>query len=136
MCNKTLVTNRVKECFNIAAARFNTTFRWPNIRFDKRGTTAGIANGTKWELNFNMVLLNENVEHFIEQTVAHEVAHLIDHQVYDSHTPRFDRSGRRKKRTPHGRNWKNIMMVLGVPADRCHDMDVSNAKVQTSIRIA
>ena len=129
MCNKTLVINRVKECFAIAEARFNTTFRMPNIRFDKRGTTAGTANGGKWELNFNMVLLNENVEHFVKQTVAHEVAHLIDHQVFDMNAPRFDIYGRRKKRAPHGANWKRCMFVLGVPADRCHNMDVSNAKV-------
>jgi SprT protein len=100
MCNKSLVMERVKECFAIAEARFNTTFRMPNVRFDKRGTTAGTAQGSKWELNFNMVLLNENLEH-----------------------------GRRMKRSPHGRNWKNIMLVLGVPADRCHEMDVSNARV-------
>ena len=129
MCNKSLVMERVKECFAIAEARFNTTFRMPNVRFDKRGTTAGTAQGSKWELNFNMVLLNENLEHFVKQTVAHEVAHLIDHQVFDSHAPRFDHLGRRKKRSPHGRNWKNIMLVLGVPADRCHEMDVSNARV-------
>jgi SprT protein len=127
MCNKTLVINRVKECFAIAEARFNTAFRMPNIRFDKRGTTAGTANGGKWELNFNMVLLNENVEHFVKQTVAHEVAHLIDHQVFEMNAPRFDRNGRRKKRAPHGENWKRCMFVLGVPAERCHSMDTSNA---------
>lgn len=128
MCNRTLVINRVKECFAIAEQHFNTTFRHPRIRFDKRGTTAGTANGVYWELNFNETLLNENVEHFVYQTVAHEVAHLIDHHVYDSHAPRFDRMGRRKKGSPHGPNWKRCMGVLGVPADRCHNYDVSNAK--------
>jgi len=129
MCNRTLVINRIEECFAIAEQRWNTTFQKPRVRFDKRGTTAGTAHGSKWELNFNMVLLNENVEHFVKQTVAHEVAHLIDHQVYDSHAVRYDNIGRRKKRSPHGANWKRIMTVLGVPADRCHNMDVSNARV-------
>lgn len=129
MCNKTLVMNRIDECFAMAEQYFNTTFRKPRVRFDKRGTTAGTANSAKWELNFNMVLLNENVEHFVKQTVAHEVAHLVDHQVFDSHALRFDSRGRRKKRQPHGPNWKRVMMILGVPAKRCHNMDVSNARV-------
>lgn len=130
MSNRQLVIERVKECLVIAARRWpHETFRFPSIIFKKRGTTAGTANGSKWQLNFNEILLNENLEHFVKQTVAHEVAHLIDHQVYDSHAPRFDRNGRRKKRQPHGPNWKRVMAVLGVPADRCHDMDVSNARV-------
>jgi len=129
MCNKTLVIEKIKECFAIAQRRWpGETFRFPTVRFDKRGTTAGTANGIKWELNFNMILLNENVEHFIAQTVPHEVAHLIDHQIYDSHAPRYDHIGRRKKRSVHGRTWKMIMTILGVPADRCHNMDVSNAR--------
>lgn len=129
MCNRTLVINRIEECFTMAQQRWpGETFRKPRVRFDKRGTTAGTANGSKWELNFNETLLNENVDHFVKQTVAHEVAHLIDHQVYDSHAPRYDRLGRRKKRSVHGRTWKMVMMALGVPADRCHNYDVSNAK--------
>lgn len=129
MCNKSLVVERVKECLAVAEARFNTTFLMPKIRFDKRGTTAGTANKTQWELNFNMVLLNENTEHFVRQTVAHEFAHLMDHQLFSSKESRFDRWGKRKKRSPHGHNWKNCMLVLGVPATRCHSMDVTNSRV-------
>jgi len=130
MCNRHLVIERVKKGIAIAQEQWpSETFKFPDILFTKRGTTAGTANSTKWQLNFNEILLNENVEIFVKQTVMHELAHLIDHQVYDSHAPRFDRRGRRMKRSPHGRNWKNIMLVLGVPADRCHKMDVSNAKI-------
>jgi SprT protein len=132
MCNKTLVIERVKECLDIAKQQWPyAVFEMPTIRFDKRGRVAGTANGHRWELNFNMVLLNENVEDFVKHVVAHEVAHLIDHQVYDLNAPRYDRYGRRKKRQPHGPNWKSIMGVLGVPAERCHKYDTSNAR-QTS----
>lgn len=128
---KELIVAKVHECLDKAHARWpHETFRFPNVRFDKRGTVAGTANSAKWELNFNMVLCAENTEHFVAQTVPHEVAHLLDHQVYDSHAPRYDRLGRRKRRQPHGPNWKRCMAVLGVPADRCHDYDVSNAKVK------
>ncbi len=128
MCNKTLVMARVEECFQIASRAYNHEFRFPSIRFDKSGTVAGTANGYKWELNFNETLLNENMDHFVKQTVAHEVAHLIDHEVYGLNNPKFNIYGQRKKRAPHGRNWKIIMMTLGVPAERCHNYNVSNVK--------
>jgi SprT protein len=121
----------VAECFAIASERFNRPFETPTIRFAKRGTTAGTASSKKWELNFNEILLNENVEHFVKQTVAHEVAHLIDHAVFDSHAVKFcSFTGKRKKRQSHGANWKRVMYVLGVPADRCHTYDVANSKIK------
>jgi len=123
MCNKTLVRTRVEECFQIAERAYNRTIKRPSVIFKKRGNAAGTANYGRWELNFNMVLLNENVEHFVKQTVAHEVAHLVDQAVYETHSHVYG------KRSPHGRNWKKVMMVLGVPAERCHSYDVSNAAV-------
>ncbi len=129
MCNKTLVIDRIKECFEVAEKHFDQTFDIPDIRFDKRGRTAGTADYIKWELNFNMVLLNENVDAFLYRTVAHEVAHLVDHVVYNSHATRFDKRGRRKKRQPHGTNWKSIMAVLGVESSRCHTYDTTNSRV-------
>jgi len=128
---KELIVQKVHECFDKARARWpGETFKFPNIRFDKRGNVAGTANGGKWELNFNMVLCAENVEDFIAQVVPHEVAHLLDHQVYDMNAPRYDRFGKRKRRQPHGANWARCMAVLGVPAKRCHNYDTSNAKVR------
>jgi len=130
---KETIVAKVHECLDKAHTHWpHETFKFPNIRFDKRGQVAGTANGSKWELNFNMVLCEENTKHFIAQTVPHEVAHLLDHQVYDSHAPRYDRMGRRMKRASHGVNWKRCMKVLGVPAIRCHDYDVTNAKVRKS----
>ena len=129
MCNRDLVIERLAECIAIAEKHFNQTFKMPRIRFDKRGGVAGTATGSKWEVNFNETLLNENVDAFIHRTVAHELAHLIDFQVYDSQALRFDRNGRRKKRTPHGTNWKNIMAILGVESSRCHTYDTSNSRV-------
>ena len=115
------------ECFDIAAKRFGQSFPMPTVVFKKRGTTAGTAAYRSWTLDFNEQIMDDNTEEFIRQTVAHECAHLIDQQVYNSLTPKYDSWGRRKKRQPHGPNWKRCMAVLGVPADRTHSMDVSNA---------
>ena len=128
IANRRMVKERVAECFAIATERFGQTFPMPTIVFKKRGTTAGTAAYRSWTLDFNEVILNDNTEQFVRQTVAHECAHLIDHQVYGSLARQYDYRGRPKKRQPHGANWKRCMAVLGVPADRCHNMDVSNAK--------
>ncbi len=119
---------RIKECITIAEKHFDQTFDIPNVRFDKRGRVAGTANYTKWELNFNMTLLSENVDAFIHRTVAHEIAHLIDHVINNSLATSFDSRGRRKKREPHGANWKRVMAVLGVESSRCHSYDTTNSR--------
>lgn len=129
MCNKSLVIARIKECIEIAENHYGCTFDMPTIRYDKRGRTAGTATASKWEINLNMTLLNENVEKFIHRTVAHEFAHLVDYKINDSQATRFDRNGRRKKRQPHGPNWKTIMDLLGVESSRCHTYDTTNSRV-------
>ncbi len=129
MCNRTLVMNRIEECYARAERAFTRTFDRPRVRFDKRGQVAGTADHRKNELNFNMVLLNENLEHFVMQTVAHEIAHLVTGKVYPDTRGGFDRFGKRTKRRSHGREWKSVMIMLGVNPDRCHTYDVTNAKV-------
>jgi len=126
---KERIVQKIHECLDIAHKRWpGETFKFPNVRFDKKGVVAGTANGSKWELNFNMTLCAENEETFIARTVPHEVAHLIDMQVYDMNSPRYDRFGNRKKRQPHGENWKRVMAVLGADSSRCHKYDVTNAR--------
>jgi len=128
MCNKSLVIERVKQCYAIAEERFEKSFTLPTILFTKRGRVSGTANSFRNELNFNMVLLNENLEEFVEQTVSHECAHLIDDTVYGSLQTSFNRNGTRKKRSPHGRNWQSVMRVLGVEPNRCHKYDTTNSR--------
>ncbi len=128
MCNKTLVIERVEQCLAIAEEHYNRSFKMPSIIFTKRGTTAGTANTSRWELNFNMVLLNENVEQFVHRTAAHELAHLINNKVFGNDAVQYNANGRRKRRSSHGRTWKNIMQLFGAPESRCHSYDVSTVK--------
>ncbi len=52
-------------------------------------------------------------KHFLKQTVAHEVAHLIAHQLFGDRIQ------------PHGEEWQLIMRgVYELPPDRCHTYDV------------
>ena len=134
------VNAKLNQCIAIAEKHFGQTFRFPIVKYQKRGTTAGTADCLKWVLDFNAVIFNENVEDFLARTVPHEMAHLIDYQVYQKQARmasfgavRWTRSGpRRAKREVHGPTWKSIMRLLGAPESRCHSYDVTNARVKRS----
>lgn len=121
---KERVEQKLVDCIEIAEKAFNQKFLFPQVLYTKRGTTAGTANTNDWNVNFNSVLLMENIEAFIARTVPHEMAHLIDSQV-NPHN--FVGIG---KRSIHGPTWKSIMKLLGAPVSRCHSYDVSTAKIK------
>lgn len=118
------VEKRVNECIAIAEKHFNRTIAKPSIHFDVRGTVGGYYQPGAHKVRYNPVLLNENVDYYIETTVAHEVAHAIDYYLLGSSIY----NTRRHK--PHGYSWKNIMRILGVPVERCHHYNVDNAQVR------
>jgi SprT protein len=111
---KARVEAKLKECITIAEEHFGRTFKYPNVVYKKRGTTAGTAYYAGYELDFNSVLLMENEEAFLQRTVPHEMAHLITDQVYPS-------------ATTHGKEWKSVMVLLGAEPSRCHSYDTSNS---------
>ena len=136
---KAKVEAKLRECIATAERKYNTTIKFPTVRYDLRGTTAGWAQYSTWSVNFNAVLMVENFESFLEDTVPHEIAHLITDQVYpEAHqrgAPTITRTGkfRRGKRSPHGDEWKSVMRVLGADPSRCHSYDVSNARVREKV---
>ena len=104
---------RVEACYQQAEAFFARRFPRPEVSLRLRGLKAGVAHLTENRLRFNAQLYRENREHFLRQTVAHEVAHLVAHQLFGS--------GIR----PHGSEWQQIMgKVYGLPAERCHTYEV------------
>jgi len=112
---KERVHQKIAECIQLANARFGKTFNPPIVQFTVRGTRGGYCQGVY--VNFNPVLLRENVETFIATTVPHEVAHYIQRLEYP-----MSKS--------HGWEWRSIMRVFGVEPRRCHNYDVSNARVR------
>jgi SprT protein len=91
----------------------------PEIRYNTKGKVAGWAHSsrTKPYIDINPILLNENVEEVINQTVPHEMAHIVANMVYCVNYVYNIK--------PHGREWASVMNTFGVPAERCHNMDVS-----------
>lgn len=132
---KARVKAKLEESIALAEAHYGTTFKMPTILYTKRGRVAGVANYIQYEVNFNPVLLMENVESFIARTVPHEMAHLIDHKLHPENFQtdiRVDQYGRikRTKRDIHGRTFKAIMGVLGADNSRCHSYDTTRSAVR------
>lgn len=100
---------RVEQCYLLAEQRFSRSFRRPQVSFALRGKAAGVAHIGRNLLRFNSLLYQQNREDFLRQTVAHEVAHMLAHELYG------------RDIMPHGPQWQGIMQeVFGLPALRCH----------------
>jgi SprT protein len=113
---------RVEACYQQAEAFFKRKFARPTVSFRLRGQKAGVAHLTENLLRFNAQLYQENREDFLRQTVPHEVAHLVAHQLF----------GLRIQ--PHGEEWQLIMRgVYELPPSRCHTYAVKRRQVSRFI---
>lgn len=105
----TLLKHQIENCYLTAEKRLNRSFIRPEIYLNLRGKSAGIAIPTKNRLRFNAYLLENNQDHFLKQTVPHEIAHLIAYTLFG---PQIK---------PHGKQWQQLMIqVFEVQALRCH----------------
>lgn len=108
------VEARVAELVTLARDHGLRGGTW-HARHDLRGRAAGQARPADGELRFNPLLGAANWEHFLQHTVAHEVAHLVAWWTW----------GRRT--LGHGPRWQQVMALFGSPAERCHPYDVSTS---------
>jgi len=115
---KNKVQAKIVDCLAIAKAHFKMNFDMPSIEYYSKGTCAGKANALIWCVKLNETLLKENTDHFINQTVPHEVAHLIANQVYGFSIK------------SHGKEWKFVMRLFGLSPDIYHKYDVTNVRVR------
>lgn len=77
----------------------NTNYQEPKVSYKPKGSVAGCAFLTRWEIQLNSIMLNENGEKFINEVVPHELAHLITFQKFG-------------KVKPHGQEWQYIMSEI------------------------
>jgi SprT protein len=107
------ILNKVEESFLKAERYYNRTFPRPKVIFKRNGTTAGYARRDLSLLMFQLDLAESNKQDFMDNTVPHEVAHIIQFVLY----PRS---------SAHGYEWKSIMTrVMNISPDRCHSYDTS-----------
>lgn len=112
-----LLSLKISTSYVQAELFFKRSFSRPTIRLDLQGNNAGTANSYNNLLRFNKSLFFANQQHFLEQTVPHEVAHLIAYQLFGLHIK------------PHGKEWQHIMQIVyQLPAERCHHYPIIKKK--------
>lgn len=124
------IAQEISDCielyWNKARRRYPTKLmEWtkPTFTMDVRGTVGGKAFLHENRIALNPVLFRQNKKDFIEDTIPHEVAHLVAFMVY--------------RDNGHGAGWKHVMRSdFGIPPTRCHNYDVSNVKQKYTVRKA
>lgn len=95
-----------------------------------RRRAAGLAFGNEHRIGINEVLLRENPDQMLRDTVAHEFAHVV---VWWRHLERRKVDPAAPVPSAHGAEWQSVMRdVFAVEPSRCHRFDTSNtgARVQ------
>lgn len=110
------VEDKILETYLLAETLFNQCFELPSIHWDLSGLCAGRAVWPDNRIRLNPILLCENAEDFIRETVPHEIAHLLNRAM----------NGNGVK--PHGREWKAIMRAMGLKPQRCHNYKLSKTR--------
>jgi SprT protein len=110
------VVDMTRRLIEQAERGFRVSIPAPVLRFDLTGRAAGMVvfSRTGALIRYNQKLLTENGDTFLDQTVPHEVAHLVARTLHGA--------GIR----PHGPEWKLIMAFFGAPAHRCHNFTTSS----------
>lgn len=125
---KDQVRSKLLSCIDIANEHYGVDITMPRIEYKLTGTTAGTANHSTNVVDFNPILLMNNVEAYMKRTVPHEMAHLITDLI----DPKAHMSFMGSKRSPHGSTWKSVMGVLGADPSRCHQYDTSQVERKSS----
>jgi SprT protein len=114
--DKNEIQERVEKLVDISNEKLGLNMSYPKITYDLKGTVAGQAFYYENKLRLNSVALKNYRDHFIKQTVGHEVAHLVAFQKHGGDIK------------PHGYQWANVMRMYKLPPDRCHTYDLPSAR--------
>ncbi|MEJ2308921.1 MAG: SprT-like domain-containing protein [Gammaproteobacteria bacterium] len=127
---KELVIAKARDCVQKANGILGCSLETPEIRFDLRGRAAGqfCVRENSLQLRFNSALFARYFDDNLEQTVPHEVAHFLVYAL-------CMRNGNRRVR-PHGKEWQEMMRLLGAPAVTRHDFDLTGVPVRREQRFA
>jgi SprT protein len=118
---------RVNELIDYYNKYKNTSIPYPHVEFTKRGKVAGCVSFDRSEpyINFNKVLLQENFDDFMKQTIPHEVSHYIVFVLYG-----HQYNNMRTRRVVHGPDWKYTMRFFGCDPKLYHSYSTKNSTVR------
>ena len=115
MMYEELIKERLTTLNQAALDWFDYDEDLPKLTWDLKGTVGGQAYLNQNMIRINMEALANYKDHYIKQTIGHEFAHLVAYKAL----------GHRG----HGRNWARVMRKFNLFPDRCHDYDLTPARV-------
>ncbi len=105
-----LLHNQVISCLkkhiSLANLFFKTDINEPLIQYKNKGSIAGSAILSKWQIQINSIMLIEHKLDFIYEVIPHELAHLIVYQQYG-------------RVSPHGKEWQFVMQAVFNCVPKC-----------------
>lgn len=131
--NETIKTLNEKG-FNIKKGEINL----PELSFNLRGHVAGKAYSLKNLIKLNRDIIS-NPKHFkdiSEDTLYHELAHIFTSFLY--RTGRFRKTnaisyGTTARPKSHGREWQEVMRIMGQKPERTHNYETTTVRAVTRI---
>ncbi len=98
-----------------AGAIFGRRFRQVPVLFDLGGRTAGMFKlvGRRGWIRYNPWIFGKYFEENLCDTVPHEVAHFVVHELYGSRGIK-----------PHGRQWRGVMEHFGADQGVTFNIDL------------
>ena len=115
MMYEELIKERLTTLNQAALDWFDYDEDLPKLTWDLKGTVGGQAYLNQNMIRINMEALAKYKDHYIKQTIGHEFAHLVAYNAL----------GHRG----HGRSWARVMRKFNLFPDRCHDYDLTPARV-------
>lgn len=109
------VEERTEEYLVLAESIFARHFHRIPVLFDLRGRAAGMFKivGKHRVIRYNPWIFAKYFAENLRDTVPHEVAHYVVHEVYP-----------RRSTRPHGHAWKNLMVTFGADAGVTFNLDL------------
>ncbi len=121
---KAKVEKKMRECIAKAEKHYGIKMDFPEVRYNIKSWTGGLAYRNRNLVRYNLILLVENEKHFIDSTVPHETAHMIVNACFRA--GKFKLAEGKKRWMPHGKEWKEVMNLLNVAPTVTHSYDVSS----------
>lgn len=109
------VAQRTEEYIVRAEHLYGRRFDRVPVLFDLKGHAAGMFKviGKRRLIRYNPWIFAKYFEENLRDTVPHEVAHYIVHEVYPRRTTK-----------PHGQAWKNLMSEYGADPGVTFNLDL------------
>ena len=109
------VEQRTEDYILLAEAIFGRRFDRVPVLFDLKGRSAGMFKsiGKRRLIRYNPWIFAKYFEENLRDTVPHEVAHYIVHELYP-----------RRSTKPHGAAWKSLMTKFDADPGVTFDLDL------------